>query len=196
MESVQAYIGMGSNLGDGKAILMEAWESLGNMEGISLAGISNPFKTAPVDMKSQHWFTNAVGRLEVELAPLQLLESLLAVESMFGRARNSRSFGHEDRSLDLDLLYFGDVVMDSPDLILPHPRINGRLFVLEPLSELAPDFRSAQSRKTVLELTEDLKEKMRIKECKNQEIIRDQWDGGVPTTTVPHDETNMEEERL
>jgi 2-amino-4-hydroxy-6-hydroxymethyldihydropteridine diphosphokinase len=177
MKKVTAYIGMGSNLGDGKTTLMEAWEVLGDIEGITLDKISSPYKTAPVEMTSQHWFTNAVGRLKVDMSPLQLLESLLAVEATFGRARKSGTFGYQDRSLDLDLLYFGDTVMDSPDLTVPHPRIGGRLFVLEPLAELAPDFSGDPADgRTARQLAQDLRKKLTSKEGKAQEIIRDTWD--------------------
>ena len=119
-----AYIGLGSNLGDSKRILQDSWRALGEVEGIALDGLSSPYMTAPVGMTSNHLFTNAVGRLRVTLTPLELLQSLLTVEASFGRLRKERSFGYQDRSLDLDLLYYGDVAMDSPELILPHPRMH------------------------------------------------------------------------
>ena len=71
-DAVKAFIGMGSNLGDSKSLLQAAWQALGNVEGIVLDGLSSPYMTAPVDMTSQHWFTNAVGRLVVTLSPLDL----------------------------------------------------------------------------------------------------------------------------
>jgi len=178
---VTAYIGMGSNLGDGKATLMEAWEALGDIEGIFTDRISSPYKTAPVEMTSQHWFTNAVGRLEVTISPPELLKNLLEVEALLGRSRKKGTFGYQDRSLDLDLLYFDDVVMDDPDLTLPHPRISGRLFVLEPLAELSPDFiGDLMSERTVRQMVQDLREQMTGKNGKSQEIIRDTWDEFKP----------------
>ncbi len=181
MKTATAHIGMGSNLGDGKAILMEAWGALGDVDGIVLNGISSPYKTAPVEMTSQHWFTNAVGRMKVSISPLQLLDHLLAVEADFGRARKRGSFGYQDRSLDLDLLYFGDVVIDSPDLTLPHPRIGGRLFVLEPLAELSPDFCADFSGRTAGQLVENLRQILSGKRTKSQEIIRDSWEESLST---------------
>jgi len=174
---VTAYIGMGSNLGDGKATLLEAWEALGEVEGIFPERISSPYKTAPVEMTSQHWFTNAVGRLEVTISPPELLKSLLEVEALLGRSRKKGTFGYQDRSLDLDLLYFGDIVMDDPDLTLPHPRISGRLFVLEPLAELSPDFiGDLKGKRTASQMAQDLRAQLTEKNGKSQEIIRDSWD--------------------
>ena len=140
---VVAYIGLGSNLGDG--------------------------------MTSNHWFTNAVGRLRVTLTPLELLQSLLTVEASFGRLRKERSFGYQDRSLDLDLLYYGDVAMDSPELILPHPRISERLFVLEPMAELEPDFVDNFRGESITTLVERLRAKVDTTSNREQEIVRSTW---------------------
>lgn len=174
-KAVKAYIGLGSNLGDSKTLLQEAWQALGNVDGIVVDGLSSPYMTAPVDMTSQHWFTNAVGRLQVTLSPLELLHVLLAVEASFGRKRSEKKFGYQDRSLDLDLLYYGDIVMDSPELTLPHPRIGDRLFVLVPLAELEPDFRDTLSKKTVNEMEARLRERIDSTTNKKQEIIHGQW---------------------
>jgi 2-amino-4-hydroxy-6-hydroxymethyldihydropteridine diphosphokinase len=173
--AVKAFIGLGSNLGDGKTLLQGAWQALGNVDGIVLDGLSSPYMTAPVDMTSQHWFTNAVGRLQVSLPPLDLLKVLLEVEASFGRTRTEKVFGHQDRRLDLDLLYYGDVVMDRPELILPHPRIADRLFVLVPFAELEPDFRDSLSGVTISSMELRLRERMAPTKSKKQEIIRGVW---------------------
>jgi 2-amino-4-hydroxy-6-hydroxymethyldihydropteridine diphosphokinase len=174
-KAVKAFIGMGSNLGDGKTILQAAWQALGNVEGIVPDGLSSPYITAPVDMTSRHWFTNAVGRLQVSLPPLELLKVLLAVETSFGRTRNEKIAGYQDRSLDLDLLYYGDVVMESPELILPHPHLGDRLFVLVPFAELEPDFRDSHSDTTIVEKERRLRDAMAACRNKEQEIIRASW---------------------
>ena len=173
--AVKAFIGMGSNLGDSKSLLQEAWQALGNVEGIVLDGLSSPYMTAPVDMTSQHWFTNAVGRLAVTLAPLDLLKALLTVEASFGRTRSEQNFGYQDRSLDLDLLYYGKTVMDAPELTLPHPRIADRLFVLVPFAELEPDFRDSLSHETISSMEKRLYERLGSATNKKQEIIRGAW---------------------
>ena len=174
-QAVKAFIGMGSNLGDGKTLLLGAWQALGEVDGITLDGLSSPYFTAPVDMTSQHWFTNAVGRLQVTLPPLELLRVLFTIEASFGRIRSEKVFGYQDRSLDLDLLYYGDVVMDCPELILPHPHIADRLFVLVPFTELEPDYRDCLSNKTISNMELRLRETMAGAKGKEQEIIRGVW---------------------
>jgi 2-amino-4-hydroxy-6-hydroxymethyldihydropteridine diphosphokinase len=176
IEEVKAIIGLGSNLGNGQAILREAWDILGTVPGIVLDGLSSPYMTAPVGMTSRHWFTNAVGRLRVSLPPLDLLYALFAVEKRFGRTRDNESFGYQDRSLDLDLLYYGTQVMDSPELTLPHPRIGDRLFVLAPFAELEPDFRDCSSGMAISERAQLLVQRIKVGEVKNQEIMSGRWD--------------------
>lgn len=172
---MKAYIGLGSNLGDGLAILADAWRVLGEDEGITAGELSSPYMTAPVDMASQHWFTNAVGWLETTLPPLELLKVLLAVEVRFGRERRDGSFGYQDRSLDLDLLYYGDIIMDTPELILPHPRIADRLFVLAPFAELAADFHDPLSGRTMAEMAKGLRAELAGRSGQGQEIIKGSW---------------------
>ncbi len=169
---------MGSNLGDGKAILQGAWQALGEVEGIVLDGLSSPYMTAPVGMTSQHWFTNAVGRLQVRLSPLELLDALLAVEKSYGRKRDEKVFGYQDRSLDLDMLYYGDLVLDRPELILPHPRIGERLFVLIPFAELEADFKDSLSGRTIADLLAALQRDMTevAGGTRKQEIVSGNWD--------------------
>ena len=171
--AVKVFIGLGSNLGDGKALLQAAWHALGDVDGIVLDGLSSPYMTAPVGMTSQHWFTNAVGRLQVSISPLDLLQVMLAVETSFGRTRKEKVFGYQDRSLDLDMLYYGDVAMDTPELTLPHPRIADRLFVLVPFAELEPDFLDIARQKTIASLERHLVNKMA--ENNKQEIIHGTW---------------------
>ncbi len=174
-EKVQAIIGLGSNVGNGRTILRNAWEKLGTVPGISLAGLSSPYMTAPVGMTSRNWFTNAVGRLLVDLSPLELLGVLLDLEKHMGRKRDGSSGGYQDRSLDLDLLYYGEIAMAHKDLSLPHPRIADRLFVLVPLAELAPEFRDCVSGKTVSEMTKALIERIAAEGSHDQEIQAGRW---------------------
>lgn len=174
-KTVKAFIGMGSNLGDSKTLLQEAWQSLGAFDGVVLDGLSSPYMTAPVDMASQHWFTNAVGRVLTTLSPLSLLQVLLGIETSFGRTRSEKKFGFQDRTLDLDLLYYGDTVMDSPELILPHPRIGDRLFVLVPLVELEPEFMDSFSKEPVVALESRLRTRIASTGVQKQEIIHGLW---------------------
>lgn len=173
---VRAFIGLGSNLGDSKGTLQESWQALGEVEGITLDGLSSPYMTAPVGMTSNHWFTNAVGRLQVTLTPMELLKKLLVIEASFGRSRKDRSFGYQDRSLDLDLLYYDDVTMDQPELILPHPRVGERLFVLVPLVELEPGFIDEFRGESIVTMEKRLREEFSATSDKEQEIVRSSWD--------------------
>lgn len=171
-----AFIGMGSNLGDGKATLLGAWKALAEVPGITTVKLSSPYLTEPVGMTSQHWFTNSVAEIQSDLPPLSLLAALMRIESEFGRVRDKNVFGLQDRSLDLDLLYVGDQVVDVPELILPHPRVAARLFVLAPLSEIAPDFVDCIQNKTMQELHDELIMQIASGLVKKQEIIRSKWE--------------------
>jgi 2-amino-4-hydroxy-6-hydroxymethyldihydropteridine diphosphokinase len=132
----RAYIGLGSNLGDREATLRGALARLNAAHGISVLEVSSFRETEPVGFTDQPRFVNAVAAVETELEPRQLLEALLAIERAMGRTRDGPRFG--PRTIDLDLLLYGDAVVDEPGLRVPHPRMHERTFVLEPLSELDP----------------------------------------------------------
>jgi len=174
-ESARVFIGMGSNLGNSPEILLSAWELLDKDRNIHCVALSSPYLTAPVDMYSQHWFTNAVGEIRTSLGPEELLVKLLEVEFALGRVRDSEAFGYQDRTIDLDLLYYGDQQWDEPELVLPHPHIPDRLFVLMPLEEIAPDFWDCRRGATVRELVEHLRVRMDDGSIRRQEISRSSW---------------------
>ena len=172
---VKAYIGLGSNVGDGKKTLQDAWKTVGKLDGIECLQLSSPYQSAPVDMESQNWFTNAVGVLSTMLEPLGLLRILHGVEAEFGRRRPENVSGYQDRSLDLDLLYFGDITMDSTELVLPHPHVAERLFVLEPLTELDQNFCDHVSGLRAEVMVKQLQMRFTTKERELQEITRSAW---------------------
>ncbi len=130
-----AYVAIGANLGDAKAAVQGAIEALARLPGSQLLACSSLYRTAPVDAAGPD-FINAVAALRTELAPHALLRELQAIESAAGRERPYRN---APRTLDLDLLTHGEALLDTPDLILPHPRMNQRAFVLVPLAEIAPE---------------------------------------------------------
>ncbi|BCO10812.1 hypothetical protein GF1_31880 [Desulfolithobacter dissulfuricans] len=134
---ITACIGLGSNLGDSRQILQDAWDDLASRDGIEPLVLSSPFRSEPVDMESEHWFVNAAAQIRTSLSAHELLLLLLDIEALFGRRRDG-SAGHQDRTLDLDLLLYGDLVLSTDRLTLPHPQMHGRGFVLEPLAEIAP----------------------------------------------------------
>ena len=132
----RAYVGLGANIGDRERTLREAVDALGAEEGIEVAAVSTLRETDPVGVGEQPRFLNGVVALETSLGARELLDRLLAVEQRFGRVRVPGE--HGPRTLDLDLLLYGDETIDEPGLAVPHPRMHERRFVLEPLAELAP----------------------------------------------------------
>jgi 2-amino-4-hydroxy-6-hydroxymethyldihydropteridine diphosphokinase len=130
-----AFVGIGSNLGDRETHLRRALELLAAEEGIEIVAISVLRETEPVGPVEQGLFLNGAVQVATDLAPRELLERLLDVEQRLGRVRRER-FG--PRTIDLDLLLYGDKVVDEPGLKLPHPRLHERRFAVEPLAELAP----------------------------------------------------------
>jgi 2-amino-4-hydroxy-6-hydroxymethyldihydropteridine diphosphokinase len=133
---VRVFVGLGSNLGDREASLRAALDALAAEPGIAIASVSSFRDTDPVGLTEQPRFLNAVAVLETELAPRAVLERLLAVERGLGRTREGPRFG--PRTIDLDLLVYGDARIAEPGLEVPHPRLHERRFVLEPLAELDP----------------------------------------------------------
>jgi 2-amino-4-hydroxy-6-hydroxymethyldihydropteridine diphosphokinase len=131
-----AFVGIGSNLGDREATLRRAVELLAAEEGIEVVAVSELRETEPVGPVEQGSFLNGAVRLATELPPHELLERLLAIEQCLGRVRKER-FG--PRTIDLDLLVYGEQVIDEPGLTIPHPRLHERRFALDPLAELAPN---------------------------------------------------------
>jgi 2-amino-4-hydroxy-6-hydroxymethyldihydropteridine diphosphokinase len=132
----RAYIGLGANLGEREATIRAAVDALTAVEGIEVVAVSRLRETEPVGVGEQPPFLNGAAALETALSAHQLLDCLLETEQRFGRVRIAGE--HGPRTLDLDLLLFGDETIDEPGLTIPHPRLHERRFVLEPLVELAP----------------------------------------------------------
>jgi 2-amino-4-hydroxy-6-hydroxymethyldihydropteridine pyrophosphokinase len=133
---MRAYIALGSNIEPRENYLLKALEMLRQEKKIRIVQVSSIYETAPVGYTKQGDFLNMVAEIETGLSPEQLLDFCLNVEKQLGRKRTIR-FG--PRTIDLDLLLYGDVVMESERLTIPHPRMAERGFVLIPLAEIAPD---------------------------------------------------------
>jgi 2-amino-4-hydroxy-6-hydroxymethyldihydropteridine diphosphokinase len=129
------YLSLGSNVGDREAHLREAIERL-EAADIRILRCSAIFETEPQDVKEQGWFLNAVVEVETELFPMQLLARAQKIERDLGRQRLKQG---GPRTIDIDILLYGSVVIRTPQLEIPHPRMTARRFVLEPLAQLAPD---------------------------------------------------------
>ena len=135
---MDAWIGLGSNLGSPGARLKEALLQLEDAAGIELRKVSGLYRTAPWGKLDQDNFLNAVAVVETDLQPGELLDVLLQIERQMGRDRSASRWG--PRCIDLDLLTYNDLVMKSPGLEIPHPRMHLRAFVLRPVLELDPGF--------------------------------------------------------
>ena len=137
---VRACVGLGANLGDAAGTLRQAFYALDACEGITVLSTSRLYRTPAWGREDQPDFINAVALVDTMLAPRVLLERLLAVEAAFGRQRaDGERWG--PRTLDLDLLLYGDAVVDEPGLHVPHPHLHERAFALVPLLEVMPDAR-------------------------------------------------------
>ena len=148
MKVSKSAIALGSNLGDSLTILEDALKTLAQTPGIALESSSSWYQTAPIG-PPQPDYLNGCALLKVQLTPEELLAALLEVEKQFGRVRTQR-WG--PRSLDLDLLLFDRVILETPKLQIPHPRMRERAFVLVPLAEIAPDWIDPGSGKAIAQL--------------------------------------------
>ena len=144
------YLSLGSNVGDREAHLRDALARLGAAGRV--VAVSSAYETEPVEFTSQPWFLNCAVAFETNQTPQELMSALLQIEEEMGRRRMQKK---GPRSIDIDILLFDDVVMDSKDLVIPHPAMQERRFVLEPLAEIAnvvhPVFK-----KTIIELRDAL----------------------------------------
>lgn len=153
-----AYVGLGSNIGDRKFFLVQAIDQVIRTPGVRLVGLSSIYETDPVGMpEGTAPFYNAVLALQVTLSPETLHEVLRAAERKLGR--ESHHPPNADRTIDLDLLLYDDVVQATPELTLPHPRLHERAFVLAPLVELLPELVHPTLNRTVESLLSGLPQK-------------------------------------
>jgi 2-amino-4-hydroxy-6-hydroxymethyldihydropteridine diphosphokinase len=147
------YLGLGSNVGDREQFIRAAVDAL-NRAGVHVKRLSPLYETEPQGFAEQAWFLNGVAEVETELFPRQLLTRIRAVERTFKRQRIVR-FG--PRTIDIDILLYGDVALETAALTIPHPRYRERRFVLAPLADLAPGLRDPVTRQSVAEMLAGLK---------------------------------------
>ena len=146
-----AYLSLGSNLGDREANLREAVRRLRDFSEV--VAISSFYETEPVEFTNQPWFLNIAVGLQTDLMPRQLLTAVLKIERDMGRRRLQPK---GPRSIDIDILLFGATVVEDPKLVIPHPAMHERNFVLKPLAEIAPGAKHPVLKKSIKELLEDL----------------------------------------
>jgi len=158
-----AYLSLGSNLGDRDRYLREAIRRLRSLGRVP--AISSLYETQPVELTAQPWFLNCALALETEASPAQLMEQLLAIESAMGRQRIQRK---GPRIMDLDIVLFADLVVNTPGVTIPHPAMQERRFVLAPLAEIAPSAIHPVLKKTIQELLEELPPGQIVKKLKRK----------------------------
>ncbi len=142
------YLSLGSNLGDRARMLEDALRLLQKPD-LRVTRISPIYETEPQDVKDQPWFLNLVAEAETDLFPRQLLTRVQKIERQLGR---KRLVAKGPRTIDIDILLYGDAVIDTAELVVPHPRLAERRFVLQPLADLAPELRHPVLRRTIREL--------------------------------------------
>ena len=145
------YLSLGSNVGDRVANLKTAIERLGKLGKV--VAVSSFCETEPVEFAAQPWFLNCAVELDTEKMPKQLLAAILEIEKEMGRRRTQKK---GPRTLDIDILLFGNSIIKMKGLTIPHPAMRERRFVLEPLAEIAPEARHPVFKRSVRELRDDL----------------------------------------
>ncbi len=149
------YLSLGSNKDDRIGYIQQANLQLGAIDGVEIIRTSAFYESEPWNMKSENWFVNAVVELKTTLTPHQLLEQCQRIEKQLGR-KPSKPGEYEDRTIDIDILFYKKEIINEPDLIIPHKYLHLRAFTLVPLLELIPDFEHPVLHKTISQLHEDL----------------------------------------
>jgi len=150
-----AYIAIGSNQGDRELYLLRAVAEIGKIPDAKVIGLSPFYETTPVGMTDQPNFYNAVLRLSTRLSPHDLLKALQSIEDNVFKRKRTLKWG--PRSMDLDILLYGSQIINSAELVVPHPQMLNRRFVLQPLSDLSPDLKHPENGMSIGQLLKSLK---------------------------------------
>ncbi|OGR06472.1 MAG: 2-amino-4-hydroxy-6-hydroxymethyldihydropteridine diphosphokinase [Desulfobacca sp. RBG_16_58_9] len=160
LKPVIAYIGLGANLGDPRRQLAEALARLAAVEEVEVLKVSKFYLNPPLGPPEQPWYVNAAAQVRTRLEAEELLRALRQIERDLGRVRGER-WG--PRIIDLDLLLYNGVIMSGPELVLPHPEMHRRAFVMVPLAEIAPEAWHPALEKTAAELLAELEDEARAR---------------------------------
>ena len=145
------FLAFGSNLGNRRENIERALELL-NKEGLKPVSVSQPITTAPEGFTSANEFLNSAAKFTTSLSPHEVLDVTQRTERTLGRTQKSEGGVYHDRTIDIDILFYDDMVLNTPELAIPHPRIAERMFVLRPMNEIAPALRHPANGKTIHEL--------------------------------------------
>ncbi len=159
MQSQTVYLGLGSNIGDRLKYLQGAIVELANLDDVEMRRVSPVYQTEPIGYEAQDDFYNLVAEIETTLAPPALLEKIMEIEEKLGRTRTDHK---GPRTIDIDILLFGDIVIEEYRLTVPHPRMMLREFVLRPLSDIDPDIRIPTVNVSVAEALSEVEGEKRV----------------------------------
>ena len=154
MASDSVFVLLGSNLGDRELVVNQACRMMDERCG-KIVAKSRLYESEPWGFNAEQWFLNQVVKLETMLSPDALMQELLAIEKVLGRDRSIPHEGYASRSMDLDILYFGNKIIDTQFVTAPHPRLHQRRFTLLPLCDIASDFVHPTLKKSNLQLLDD-----------------------------------------
>jgi 2-amino-4-hydroxy-6-hydroxymethyldihydropteridine diphosphokinase len=158
----RAYISLGSSHGDRVGFVQQAMQLLKDIAQIKVIECSSLYETQPLKEKHSQWFVNAVAAIETKLTALELLDVLKDIETRLGQVKDSPaalpSTSNRDRIIDLDILFYGEQIVETESLTIPHPKINQRAYALVPLLEIAPDLANPKTTKTIAQTHEELPE--------------------------------------
>ena len=149
------YLSLGSNLEDRLGYLQQATSILSSHKDINIVATSSFYETEPWQMEAENWFVNAVVQISTTLSPEALLEETQRIEVQLGRVKNS-SEKYADRTIDIDLLFYDDLIMHTGELTIPHPLMHKRAFMLVPMLEIAQDYVHPLFKKTISDLYDEL----------------------------------------
>lgn len=157
--TVSVFLGLGSNVGNRRHFLQTAIDALAAHPGCRLKAKSKFYETEPLGEKAGGWFLNAAIETETELSLEELFEIIKEIEAQSGR---SRPFPFAPRTLDVDILFYGNHIINNVDLVVPHPGLHRRRFVLQPLSDIAPDLKHPVLKKPISQLLAELDDPLQV----------------------------------
>lgn len=149
------YLSLGSNKGDRIGYVQQATSLIGAIDNVNIIRTSAFYETEPWNMSSETWFVDAVVEIKTSLSPRDLLTECRRIENQLGREREYKE-GYSDRTIDIDILFYGKEIINEPDLVIPHKYVHLRAFTLVPLLELIPDFEHPVLHKSIMDLHSDL----------------------------------------
>ena len=152
------YLSLGSNIGDRLGYVQQAASLIGTTENIKIVTTSSFYETEPWQMNTKNWFVNAIVQISTTYTPDELLQVIQRIEDKLGRKRDKKAIGYQDRTIDIDILFYDSIMMHNEMLTIPHPLLHRRACLLVPMLEIAQDFVHPLFEKTISQLYDELEE--------------------------------------